>query len=195
MTTAASVELRLLKCLRCGALVPAQEEEVAWVCAQCGQGLQLAPEGVAPLTVKWAAGRAGVASLHWAPFWIFVGTVTFSSRESYSGSRPPEKLWGSPVRFFVPAFAATLRQMQELGANLTRRQLQLAAGPAQGAVSGCTLSLDDARQAADFIVLTIEADQSDKLKYVGFSVKLAQAELWLLPFAGEPQPQNLALAA
>src|SRR5512143_1232255 len=195
MTTAASVELRLLKCLRCGALVPAQEEEVAWVCAQCGQGLQLAPEGVAPLTVKWAAGRAGAASLHWAPFWIFVGTVTFSSRESYSGSRPPEKLWGSPVRFFVPAFAATLRQTQELGANLTRRQLKLAAGPAQGAVTGCTLSLDDAHQAADFIVLTIEADQSDKLKHVDFSVKLDQPELWLLPFTGEPEAQNLALAA
>ena len=195
MATAASVELRLLKCLRCGALVPAQEDEVAWVCAHCGQGLQLAPEGVAPLTVKWAAGRARVASLHWAPFWVFVGTVTFSSRESYSGSRPPEKLWRSPVRFFVPAFTATLRQMQELGADLTRRQVQLAAGPAQGALAGCTLSLDDACQAADFIVLTIEADQSDKLMYVRFSVNPAQPELWLLPFAGEAQAQNLALAA
>src|SRR5512135_1929135 len=133
--TTASIELGLLKCSRCGALVPAQEDEMAWVCAQCGQGLQLALDGLAPLTVQWAAGRAGVTSLRWAPFWVFVGTVTFSSRESYSGSRPPEKLWGPPVRFFVPAFAATLRQMQELGADLTRRQIKLAAGPAQGAVT------------------------------------------------------------
>jgi hypothetical protein len=193
--TAASIELNLLKCLRCGTLVPAQEDEVAWVCAQCGQGLQLTPTGLAPLNVSWAAGPAQPAHLRWMPFWVFVGTVSFSRRESYSGSRPPEKLWDSPVHFYVPAFTAELQQMQALGADLTRRQVRLAPGPAQGALSGCTLALDDAYQAADFIVLTIEAAQSDKLKSVDFSLKTERPELWMLPFAGEPQTQNLALRA
>jgi hypothetical protein len=193
--TTASIELSLLKCLRCGALVPAQEDEVAWVCAQCGQGLQLAPAGLAPLSVNWAAGRAGAARLRWEPFWVFVGAVAFSHRESYQGSRPPEKLWGAPVRFYIPAFTTALPQMQALGADLTRRQIRLTAGPAQGALAGCTLTLDDASQAADFIVLTIEAAQSDKLKSVDFSLELNQPELWMLPFAGEAQTENLALPA
>jgi hypothetical protein len=193
--TTDSIALGLLKCLRCGALVPAQEDEVAWVCAQCGQGLQLGPASLAPLSINWAAGRAGpdAARLRWAPFWAFVGAVTFNRRESYHGRRPPEKLWAAPVRFYVPAFTAPLRQMADLGADLTRRQIRPKAGPPQGLLSGCTLSLDDAAQAADFIVLTIEAAQSDKLKSVDFSLKLSQPELWMLPFAGEPQPQSLAL--
>ena len=191
--TTASLTLQLLKCLRCGALVPAQEEEVAWVCAQCGQGLQLTPTGLAPLDIQWAAARAG-ATPRWAPFWVLAGAVTFARRESYQGRRAPDRLWDTPVRFYVPAFSAELRQMQALGAELTRRQAALTAGPAQGAVTGCTLTPDEAAQAADFIVLTIEAAQSDKLKSVDFAVKLEPPELWMLPFAGEVQPQTLILA-
>ena len=192
--TTTSVELNLLKCLRCGAMVPAQEDEVAWRCAQCGQGLQLTEQGLAPVTVNWAAPRLGQAQLRWLPFWVFTGTVQFTRRESYSGSRPPEKLWNTPVRFYVPAFAAAIKQMQDLGADLTRRQPPVKAGPAEGTLTGCTLLLDDARQAVEFIVLTIEAAQSDKLKAVDFALKLEAPELWVLPFAGEAQANSLALA-
>jgi hypothetical protein len=192
--TTTSVELSLLKCLRCGAFVPAQEDEIAWMCAQCGQGLQLAEKGLAPLAVNWAAARPGLAQARWLPFWVFAGTVKFTRRESYSGSRPPEKLWNGPVRFYIPAFSAALKQMQDLGADLTRRQPLLKAGPAQGALSGCTLLVDDARHAVEFVVLTIEAAQSDKLKAVDFALKLEAPELWLLPFAGEAQAASLALA-
>ena len=189
-----SVELSLLKCPRCSAFVPAQEDEIAWVCAQCGQGLQLTETGLASLAVNWAAASPGLAQLRWLPFWVFTGTVKFTRRESYSGSRPPEKLWNAPCRFYVPAFAIPLQQMQDLGAELTRRQIFLKAGPAQGALTGCTFHLDDARQAVEFIVLTIEAAQSDKLKAVDFSLQLAAPELWVLPFTGEAQANGLALA-
>ncbi len=192
--TTTSVELSLLKCLRCGSLVPAQEDEVAWRCALCGQGLQLTEQGLEPLEVSWAAARPGQAQLRWLPFWIFTGTVQFSRRETYSGNRQPERLWNTPVRFYVPAFAANLQQMQGLGAALTRRQPPLQAGPVPGPLAGCTLLLRDARQAAEFIVLTIEAEQSDKLKQVDFALKLEAPQLWMLPFAGEAQANTLALA-
>jgi hypothetical protein len=189
-----SVELSLLKCLRCSTFVPAQEDEVAWVCAQCGQGLQLTETGLAALAVNWAAARPGAAQLRWLPFWVFTGAVSFARRESYSGSRPPERLWNGPCRFYVPAFAMPLQPMQDLGAELTRRQIPLKAGPSQGALTGCTFHLDDARQAVEFIVLTIEAAQSDKLRAVDFSLKLEAPELWVLPFISETQARGLALA-
>ena len=186
MTT--SIELVLLKCLRCGTHVPAGEDEVAWVCAQCGQGLQLTPAGLAPLAVNWAAARPGASGVRWLPFWVFAGAVSFRSREVYgvfgSGSQP-DKLWSSPRRFYIPAFPAPLQQMQTLGADLTRKQVELKPGPPGGALANCTLFPDDARHAIEFVVLTIEAGRSDKLKTVEFTLDLNEPELWVLPFVGE----------
>jgi len=194
MTT--SVELVLLKCPRCSTPVPAAEEEVAWVCSQCNQGLQLTPTGLALLTVNWAVAQAGSGKIQWLPFWVFTGTVTFRSRETYgfgSGSQP-DKLWSAPRRFYVPAFPLPIEQLQTWGADLTRRQVPLKPGQAVGTLTQCTLPPEDARQAAEFVVLTIEAAQSDKLKSVNFTLNLNEPELWLLPFAGEAGRQSLVLA-
>ena len=190
MTT--SIELVLLKCVRCGTFVPAEEDEVAWVCAQCGQGLQLTPAGLSPLTVNWAAAQPGAArEVRWLPFWVFTGTANFYRRESYGGQNQPDKLWNSPRRFYIPAFPAPLEQMETLGADLTRKQLALTAGPAIGLLKNCTLFPDDARHAAEFVVLTIEADRKDKLKNVEFTLDLNEPELWVLPFEGEAEVRNL----
>ena len=181
----ASIELVLLKCLHCGTHVPAGEEEVAWVCAQCGQGMQLSSDSLASLTVNWAAARLGSAQIRWLPFWIFTGTVRFLRRENYGGRSDPDPLWSAPRRFYIPAFPTTLDQLETLGADLTRKQIALKAGPAIGALKDCTLFPDDARHAVEFVVLTIEAERKDKLKTVEFSLNLSEPELWMLPFAGE----------
>jgi len=191
MTT--SVELVLLKCLRCTASVPAQEEEVAWVCVQCGQGMQLTSTGLAPLTVNWAAARRKTSEIRWLPFWVFSGTIKFIRRESYSGRSESDKLWKAPRRFYVPAFPAPLEHIETLGADLTRKQVALKAGPAIGALTSCTLFPGDARQAVEFVVLTIEADRKDKLRAVEFTLDLGESELWVLPFAGKDEVGELAL--
>jgi hypothetical protein len=186
---ATSIELVLLKCIQCGTPVPANEDEAAWTCAQCGQGMQLTEAGLAPLAVNWAAARPGATQLRWLPFWVFTGAVTFLRRETYGGSLfgggQPDKLWDSPRRFYVPAYPAALQEIETLGADLTRRQPRLAPGPAAGALSQCTLFPDDARRAAEFVVLTIEADRKDKLRQVDFTLSLQDPMLWVLPFAGE----------
>lgn len=178
-----SVELVPLKCVRCGTFVPAQEDEVAWVCPQCGQGLLLTETGLAPLAVQWAAARAQPgAELRWLPFWAFTGTVHFSQRQAYSGSRQPDALWNAPRRFYIPAFPYPLEDMQRLGADFTRRQIALTPGQAAAPLARCTLFPADAQGAAEFVVLTIEADQRDNLRQVSFSLELGEPELWVLPF-------------
>jgi hypothetical protein len=189
-----SVELVLLKCLKCATHLPAEEAEAAWVCAQCGQGMQLTPDGLAPLTVNWAAARPGAPGAIWLPFWVFAGTVHFASRENYGGRSDPDKLWEARRRFYVPAFPASLEQIETIGADLTRKQIPLKAGPPVGALKNCALLPGDAEQAAQFIVLTIEADRRDKLKTVAFTLNLDAPELWVLPFVGETGARNLALA-
>jgi hypothetical protein len=179
-----SVTLLLLKCPQCSTPVLAEEDEVAWVCATCGAGLQLADAGLSPLVVRWAAPRPGQRADSGRPFWVFPGSAHFSSRLSFSGHTEPEALWNNPVRFFVAAFACPLAQLQNLGADLTRRQPAITAAPA-GALKGCTFLPEDARRAAEFVVLTIEAARPDKLRLVQFTLQLGAPELWVLPFAGE----------
>ena len=182
MTT--SVTLNLLKCPQCSTPVPAEEDEMAWVCATCGAGLQLGEAGLAPLPVHWAVTPVGKHADNGRPFWVFPGGVRFGNRISFAGHAEPEALWNNPVRFFVPAYTCPLAQLQSLGADLTRRQPALTAGPA-GALKGCTFAPDDARKAVEFVVLTIEAARPDKLRTVQFTLNLGAPELWLLPFAGE----------
>jgi hypothetical protein len=180
-----TIELKLLKCPQCSTPVPAEENEVAWVCATCGAGLQLTETGLAPLAVHWAGPRAGSRADSWRPFWVFAGTAHFSERISYAGHSEPEALWNNPLHFYVPAYVCPLPQLQNLGADLTRRQPALQAVAAPGALAGCTFLPDDARRVAQFVVLTIEAARPDKLKSVHFDLQLASPELWVLPFAGD----------
>jgi len=184
MTT--SVQLIALKCLRCAELIPAEENEVAWVCGQCSQGVQLTDDGLAPLDVNWAAAKEKASAVRWLPFWVFDGAVTFSRRKSFGLlQHGPDKLWEARRRFYVPAFSASLEQLETLGADLTRKQVQLKADRPAGGLNGCVMFPQDARQAIEFIVLTIEAERKDKLREVDFSLDLSQPDLWVLPFEGE----------
>lgn len=191
----ASVDLVLLKCLQCSTPVPAQAEEVAWVCAQCGQGLLATHTGLAPLTVKWAAARP-LRELTWHPFWVMRGRAIFSRRQIFGfggDTSQPDPMWQTEQNFYVPAFPLPLESLQTLGAALTRQQTRLKAGPPAGPLQNCTLLPQDAHAAAEFIVLTIEADRRDKLRAVEFQLELREGELWVLPFAGSPSPGSLAL--
>jgi hypothetical protein len=176
------VELVLLKCVRCSMQVSAQDDEVAWVCTTCGQGLLLGDDGLLPLNVHWVA-AGPQAGPRWQPVWVFNGSVVFGPRQTYGGTTSPDPLWKSARRFFVPAFPAPLNELESLGAHLTRQQPKLAAGPARGPLQNCTLLPTDARRVAEFVVLCIEAARKDKLRSLEFRLDLEEPELWVLPFS------------
>lgn len=180
MTT--SVELVLLKCLQCSTPVPAEEDEVAWVCATCGRGLLLTESALVPINVQWAAqstapGQGGQPA---RPVWVFSGTVEITRRESYSGGNKPDDLWSRPVRLYVPAYTCPLRELEDVGARLTRQQPVLHPGPA-GQLKGCTLLPAEALTVAEFIVLTIEAERKDKLRTIDIRLNVGAPELWVMP--------------
>ncbi|MEK7323719.1 MAG: hypothetical protein AAB217_00515 [Chloroflexota bacterium] len=189
-----TVELAPLKCVKCETMIQANEEEVAWTCPQCGQGNLLAPTGLAPLPVHWCVSRPGQTQLKWLPFWVFTAVVNVSSRQTYGGNDQPDKLWREPRRFYIPAFTASLEQMEKLGADLTKAQPALTTGLVAGSLADCTLPPEDAISAAEFVVITIEADRRDKLREIHFAINTQNdPELWLLPFNGEPSLQTLAI--
>ncbi len=146
------VELIPLVCLKCDTPVPAQPDEVAWVCTRCGQGLLLNESddrGLSPLVVQYAAGldpaRPG------KPFWVAEGSVQLQ-RSTYAALGPrlvlnPPALQAGPLAPFEPV----------------------------------TVSPEDLPALAEFIVLAIEAGRSDMLKQVQIQVRLSEPVLWVLP--------------
>jgi hypothetical protein len=174
------IELIPLTCLRCATRLPAQPDEVAWVCPQCGQAQQLDEQkGLAALDVQFAAGIA--PGQRGKPFWVADGQVTLQ-RQTYSGNQDAEasKFWGAARRFFIPAFNLDLEQTLTIGRQLLLQPPALTSGPAT-AFEPVTLVPEDVPALAEFIVMALEADRKDKLKELRISLKLSAPDLWILP--------------
>ena len=174
------VELIPMVCPNCNTQVPAETDEVAWVCAQCGQGLLLDEnKGLAPIEVHFAAGIP--AGGKGKPFWVADGQVA-TQRQTYSGNQDSEaqKFWSQPRRFFIPAFAGTLDDRLNIAMNLMVHPPALQAGPA-GQFEPVIMHLEDVTAATEFVIMAIEAGRKDKLKELDISLKLPTPVLWILP--------------
>jgi hypothetical protein len=155
-------------------------DEVAWVCAQCGQGQVLDPQrGLNPLEVRYSSqiqpGATG------RPVWVAEGKAAVE-RATFSGDQNPQarKYWSQPRRFFVPAFTCPIETLIKLGAGWLDSPPPLQAGP-PAAFAPVTLLPGDAAALAEFIVVGVEAGRSDKLKEIQFQLELPAPELWILP--------------
>ncbi|MBN2549246.1 MAG: hypothetical protein JXB15_08820 [Anaerolineales bacterium] len=173
------IELVPLVCLRCSTPVPAEIEEVAWACAQCGQGMMLdEDQGLLPLEINCAAGIA--PNVPGKPFWVADGRVALK-RETYDRQTgESEQFWSQPRRFLIPAFNSTLENLINLGTSLLLQPPSLQPGPA-ARFEPVTLSPNNILPIAEFIVIAIEANRKDKLKKVDFSLQLSPPVLWILP--------------
>jgi hypothetical protein len=175
------VELIALVCPQCATPVPAQPDEVAWVCSQCGKGLLLDPTlGLDSLEVHYASGIP--ANTKGKPYWVAEGRVTMQ-RERYgmrSSDREAEGFWSQPHDFFIPAYTCEMPEMLEQGMHFLAQPPNLGEGSAC-AFEPVTLLVEDIRAMAEFLVVAIEAGRKDKLKQIQISVQLGIPRLWILP--------------
>lgn len=178
----APVTLVPLRCTRCGTPVPAEPDQVAWRCAQCGQGLLLdESRGLEPLEIHFAAGIAPANSGR--PFWVVDGDVRVQ-RVTYTVFRKKtedaERFWDQPRRFFVPAFTGSLDELLTIGVRLFHHPPALQPGEPADFVP-VTLPPEAVSALAEFIVISIEAERRDKVKAVDLSLQLDEPSLWILP--------------
>lgn len=176
------INLIPLVCIQCGTQIPADPEETAWVCGQCGQGMLLDDEkGLTPLEIHYAAGIPAQAKGR--PYWVAQGQVALQ-RESYSGgskeASQAQQFWSQPHTFFIPAFTCTLEDLLAQSARLLLQPPALQAG-ASTAFEPVTTSPDEIQPIAEFIVMAIEADRRDQVKHVEFTLQLSTPVLWVLP--------------
>ena len=175
-----TIELVPLVCLKCSNPIPAQLDEIAWVCAQCGQAMLLDSEtGLQPLVVQYAAGIP--ANTQGKPYWAADGQVTMQ-RATYGGNqeRQSQEFWGQPRRFFVPAYNISLQELLAQGMALLRQPPAQQPGPPTGFLP-VVLPVADVHATAEFIVMAVEAERKDDLKEIRFDLELGAPTLWILP--------------
>lgn len=177
---AGRVSLIPLVCFKCETPVPANPDEVAWVCDRCGQGMLLDEQkGLIPLDVQYSAdippGRRG------RPFWVAEG-VADTARKVYgvsNQSREAEQTWMTPRRFFIPAFNCPLNVLTELAPAMLLHPPELKPGPVVP-FEAVTLHPQDVSAVAETIILTIEAGRRDNLKEFSIRLELSPPVLWVL---------------
>ena len=179
----APTRLVALRCLRCDTHVPAQPEEVAWVCSQCGQGLLLdESQGLAALEINYLADLSPDA--RGKPFWVAEGRVILA-RQTYGvglgkKTAEAERFWAQGRQFLIPAYACPLDDLLILGVQWLEKPLELRGG-APVAFEPVTLSPADLHALGEFIVLAVEAGRADNLRTVEFSLNLGTPAMWILP--------------
>ncbi len=171
-----------LQCPKCQTALPAGLDEVAWLCPTCGQVVQLdvkQPSGVSALAMYFSTEIQ--PSKPGRPFWVAQGLVSVQ-RQTYSGdeSRQAADFWKTPRTFFVPAFSCPLQDLISLGMQLLKQPVSIMQG-SPAPFLPVTLSADDVRPMAEFIIMGIEAERRDMIKSVGIQLNLARPVLWVLP--------------
>jgi hypothetical protein len=170
-----------LLCVRCSQPLPAQVDEVAWACPNCGQGQLLSQDDqLAAVEIHYSADLEPGA--RGRPFWVAQGEVSDLVRKRFKGdqSKEMQRYWASPRRFFVPAYEMSLEQIVETGLKLIETQPALSPGPPAEFLP-VTVLPDDVRALAEFIVLAVEAARKDHLSRLQFDLQLGEAELWIIP--------------
>jgi hypothetical protein len=176
-----TVRLIPLLCPKCQTPVPAQPDEVAWVCEQCRAGMLLSEEkGALPLEVFFSAGipQNGTG----LPFWVARGIVKPLSRKTYRGdnSRDMNEYWAKPRLFYVPAYACKLDDMLAAGTKLLSEPITMQPG-SPTRFQPVTLPPEGCKPVAEFIVMSVEAARGDSLKELLMDVELDPPQLWILP--------------
>ena len=177
----APISLIPLRCLQCETPVPAQIDEVAWVCQQCGTGLLLNEgDGLHRLEINTASGIK--PNVKGRPFWVASGSVTLD-RETYGymgkQTGKAQNFWSQPRLFFIPAYSCSIDDLTETGIQMLTKPVELKPGLAADFLP-VTLHHEDIRAYAEFIVMGIEAQRKDKVKEVAFTLQLEQPVLWVL---------------
>ena len=176
-----TVQLIPLVCVKCQTPIPAQPDEVAWVCEQCQQAQMLDDQhGLHAIQIQYAKGI--LANARGKPFWVASGHVTLRARATYKGDQSTDAaaLWSTPRLFCIPAYEVSLEQLADYGTRFLLQPPAFQPGP-PSRFEPVRVAPADLQALGEFIVLSIEAGRRDDLREVQFELKLEDAQLWILP--------------
>lgn len=176
-----SVNLVPLNCLNCRTPIPAETEEVGWVCVQCGAGAILTEADLlVPLHIRYgkgiAEGRSG------RPFWVTKVEVDIALRKIAKGTEEPSgpEPWNKPRTFCVPAFSCGLDELLRITTDFLFKPPVFSEGP-KVSFDSIVLRREEIAAYIEFTIISVEAQREDKLTKLDFNMRLGEPELWVLP--------------
>ncbi len=184
----APIRLIPLVCIKCQAPIPAAPAEVAWVCEQCGQGLQInliAGSGdneTAASALDVFFSKDIQLGSRGRPYWVTRARVTITERTTYKGDegRAAQEYWSVPRLFYIPAWETTLDEIIAVGGMLLKQSPAMVSGARMPFLPVVTPP-GDIRALAEFIIVSVEAERRDYLKTIRFNLEFETPQLWVLP--------------
>jgi hypothetical protein len=176
-----------LRCPQCQAPLTPGNEDLVTVCQNCQTIVAISLNGPQKMKLRFAVPAGTSAAVgQWLPYWVFQGRVNITRRETQGGrseDKNVQALWGSPRRFYAPAWDTALAQAQSIGSRMTERQpeFQFVDQPASLQLVPAVVTPGDSRKLLEFVVLAIEAGRKDWLKKLVFDLELGEPELWAIP--------------
>jgi hypothetical protein len=180
------MKLLLLRCPVCQNGLQPHDDDVVLICPQCHTPILLDESGLSVYPLRYAQPTSNKPA-QWRPFWLFEGLVRLTTRQTQGGgqsaAKDAERMWGVPRRLFVPAWECPVPEARQIGKQMIEKQVAVNAieRPEGAEMAAAVLTPDDARKLLDFIILTIEAERSDWLKDIRFSLEAPPPTLWAIP--------------
>ncbi|TFG94977.1 MAG: hypothetical protein E4H13_14050 [Calditrichales bacterium] len=174
------VMLTPLLCLKCQWPINAAEDEVAWVCPNCRQGILLNDSGqITAIQVNYDENFS--TGDHGYPYWAMEINIKID-RETFDKDEKDEiiNFWEVPRTIFIPAYKLWLDE-------IINRAIDHLLNPS-GMLSGIivefepvVLPVEDLAAYIDFVIFQMEANRRDNLKKLNYEIQLGELQLWILP--------------
>lgn len=186
-----TLQLVPLQCPQCARPLAAGEgEHLLATCGDCGTCCEVVKGVPLPRTRTVFRPRAGAPN-EFVPFWRIDARVEIFQRETagvgqflkdfFNLGRGDRK---DQHRFFVPAFEVNMEAFKALGLQMLKlgedRLVAWDDAP-DLPIRPATMSLDEASQTLEFLILTIEAQKSDMMVNLCFQVDVLDSGLALVP--------------
>lgn len=183
-----------MDCPQCDVRVSPTPMDRALVCTTCFEHLTLDDRGLNKIDVSYAQPATTLNRLKsWQPVWVFYGKVDMHERRVRKNDRRSDMqasaLWSKKRNLFIPAGDIDFHTLREEGMRLLDNQPPLRLFDRDNhqprpSMSPAILSVADAEEMLDFLVLGLEAKRPDILRDIKFDLEIESRTLWAIPFDG-----------
>ena len=181
-----------VKCPKCGTAITMKERDKLFLCSQCNT-MHIRDGAVE--TVAFDIAEFGPASRGegiYVPFWKFTCSMVIRAMRSEGGTFSKLAAWvkggdnkGGNLFVYVPAAELDPGTFKRLAMMLTEMPPNYSTRFNFGGVKNmpAVISKAEATELADFVVVTMEAEQPGILQQLDYTLTISEAKVVYLPFA------------
>lgn len=189
------MKISVLKCEQCGGKIEAQSFDVVVCCTNCATAFEVKPDRLIKRELIYLVNTT-IENAVYLPFWLIPasvdilysdsGGVSFSGILNFFGealgirSKSQEKI----DEFILPSFLTGLNDMRKIALNYTL-ELPRKFTKTNHKVLGARLSFEDAKNFAEFILVSFEVSKPGVLQKFKYKIEFGEPRILGVPFSFE----------